>query len=218
MAREHFAIGNRRDHGAATGLDSARRMHPCLANNWCEYFAPLAESDLLADHVLVGAEVLSIERDLSAEEPATEDDDVVGFRIHLRDAEGEHADVVIDASGRLGRPFVRETSPADFYVLGAKSAAGDGGFRFLTGLAQIRDLFQIVADREVSICTPRFAEADRLAFGILALAAPEGRSVVSARIGCVTPSAWKQPVSRNASSVPGQPRWSSARSAGTRRA
>jgi flavin-dependent dehydrogenase len=73
-----------------------------------EYFLPLAASDLLVDSVLVGTEVLSIERDASPDEQPVAEDEVPGFRLHVRDAAGERvdtADVVIDASGAGAAAF-----------------------------------------------------------------------------------------------------------------
>jgi hypothetical protein len=114
------------------------------------YFLPLARSDLLADSVLAGCEVLSIERDESPDGQPAAEDEVPGFRLRVRDAAGERidtADVVMDASGATARQFDVEPAAADFYVLGAKSANAPNDFPFTTGLAQIRDLFRIIADR-----------------------------------------------------------------------
>ena len=142
------------------------------------YYLPLAQSDLLVDCVLVGTEVVMIDRDTEPGGGPIADDEVPGFRLRVRDARGEQiekADVVIDASGavrgagqslhaglRLGTedqrpvwtPSASTTNPArlltaepDCYILGAKSAIDPEGFRVADGLAQIRDLFTMIADR-----------------------------------------------------------------------
>jgi threonine dehydrogenase-like Zn-dependent dehydrogenase len=113
------------------------------------YFVPLAHSDLLADSVLVGTEVLSIERDASPDGQPPAEDEVPGFRLRVRDAAGERvdtADVVIDASGAMSSSFELGPREVDYYVLGTKSADVPGDFLFAEGLAQIRDLFRIIAD------------------------------------------------------------------------
>ena len=79
------------------------------------YFLPLADSDLLADCVLVGTEVLSIERDASPGDQTIAEDEVPGFRLRVCDAASERvdtADVVIDASARVLQHFVSRGDPA----------------------------------------------------------------------------------------------------------
>jgi flavin-dependent dehydrogenase len=136
------------------------------------YFLPLAQSDLLVDGIALGSEVIGIERDLAPGE-VVEEDEVAGFRLRIRTTSGESvetADVVVDASGvaenaaRLSFGAVAGADPvsanagdhspqrlvtaeADFYILGAKSTPVPAQFRFVDGLAQIRDLFTIIADR-----------------------------------------------------------------------
>lgn len=136
------------------------------------YFLPLAQSDLLVDGIALGSEVVGIERDLAPGE-VVEEDEVAGFRLRIRSASGESvetADVVIDASGAAENaaslsfgalagaesvpanagdhsPHRLVTAEADFYILGAKSRPATARFRFVDGLAQIRDLFTIIADR-----------------------------------------------------------------------
>jgi threonine dehydrogenase-like Zn-dependent dehydrogenase len=141
-----------------------------------QYFVPLAQSDLLVDNLLVGREVIGIERDLAPGE-LPEEDEVTGFRLRIRSTEGEEvetADIVIDTSGIVPAPdaerlvfgalrftedegeasIPNDTSPqrlltseADYYVLGIKSAKVPSEFRYVDGLRQIRDLFTIIADR-----------------------------------------------------------------------
>ncbi len=139
------------------------------------YFTPLARTDLLADCLKLGHEVLAIERDIEpGEEPAAEDE-LTGFRLRVRSAEGEKidkVDIVFDASGRrqtgedplsFGELRIAQvashqefastapqrliTAEPDFYILGAKSAPAGHDFQLVEGLAQIRDLFTIIADR-----------------------------------------------------------------------
>lgn len=74
------------------------------------YLRPLAESDLLADSLRLGQEVVAIGREnfLKGELPGAEERGEFDFRLLVRDAEGrdkiEHADVVLDASGVLATP------------------------------------------------------------------------------------------------------------------
>ncbi|HVU90544.1 MAG TPA: FAD-dependent oxidoreductase [Pirellulales bacterium] len=138
------------------------------------YFLLLAQSDLLVDSLYLGSAVIGIERDLSPGE-VVEEDEVAGFRLRIRTASSETeetVDVVIDASGpavtseadslafgallgtKRGQSTAGDLSPqrlltaeADYYVLGAKSAPVQSEFRFVDGLAQVRDLFTIIADR-----------------------------------------------------------------------
>lgn len=138
------------------------------------YFLPLAQSDLLVDHLLIGSEVIGLERDLQPGQ-IVEEDEVTGFRLRVRSPQGEQiesADVVIDASGagtaadaerllfgRLHDPVESsgqrdEQSPGrlvtaepDYYILGAKSAGSSNHLSYVDGLVQIRDLFTIIADR-----------------------------------------------------------------------
>ncbi len=138
------------------------------------YFLPLAQSDLLVDHLLIGSEIVGLERDLQPGQ-IVEEDEVTGFRLRVRSAAGEQietADVVIDASGAaapaeaerllFGRlrdpaespdqddalpPGRLVTAEPDYYILGAKSAGKPGTFSYVDGLVQIRDLFTIIADR-----------------------------------------------------------------------
>lgn len=68
------------------------------------YYQPLADSDLLVDRIHTETEVVGVERPPLAEGEIIEEDDVLGFKLKLRDASGEReveADVVIDASGLL---------------------------------------------------------------------------------------------------------------------
>lgn len=114
------------------------------------YFEPLAATDLLADALERGVEVLSVERDVSPDDEPVADDEVAGFRLSVSASGGQRvdrADVVIDASGAGTGSFGPTEADLDFYILGAKSAGSTGDFSFATGLAQIRDLFAIIADR-----------------------------------------------------------------------
>lgn len=72
------------------------------------YFLPLANSDLLVDHMHLGVEVLALGRDGLLKTDVVEEDVRIEapFRILLRDGAGAErvasADVVIDASGTFG--------------------------------------------------------------------------------------------------------------------
>jgi hypothetical protein len=116
------------------------------------YLAPLAETDLIADVLKLSTEVMAIRRN----EEDTE------FQIDCRDANGGEvvcsAEIVIDCTGRTGNRewFAEEAADselgflnpeADVYVLGGKSHSEDG-ISFAQGLAQIRDLFAILGERE----------------------------------------------------------------------
>lgn len=122
------------------------------AAEWREtYLARLAESDLIADVLRLGHEVVSVRRN--------EDD--TEFEIVCCDGNGEtifQADILIDCTGITGNRewFAKEEADqelgflnpeADFYVLGAKSRAADT-LSFAQGLSQIRDLFAILGERE----------------------------------------------------------------------
>jgi len=71
------------------------------------YYQPLAASDLLVDRIHTETTVVAIARPPLAEGEVVEEDDVLGFKLTLRDSSGEHqveADVVIDASGLVVEP------------------------------------------------------------------------------------------------------------------
>lgn len=120
---------------------------------WQEkYLLPLAESDLVADVLRLGTEVISVRR--------SEDDG--GFEIVCRDSSGNEAiaqaDIVIDCTGKAGNRSWFEPEDedqelgflnpeADVYVLGSKSRA-DVTVSFIEGLWQIRDLFAILGERD----------------------------------------------------------------------
>lgn len=117
-----------------------------------KYLLPLAESDLIADVLRLGTEVVSIRRNESDTE----------FEIVCRDRNGSDVifsgDIVIDCTGKATNPSWFEPDEedqdlgfmnpeADVYVLGSKSRA-EGTLSFIEGLCQIRDLFSILGERE----------------------------------------------------------------------
>jgi threonine dehydrogenase-like Zn-dependent dehydrogenase len=119
---------------------------------WREkYLLPLSKSDLVADVLRLGTEVLSIRRS----------DDDSDFEIVCSSNQGEkiaEVDIVIDCTGKAGNRdwFTEEEADpelgflnpeADVYVLGSKSRAA-GTLSFIEGLCQIRDLFAILGERE----------------------------------------------------------------------
>jgi threonine dehydrogenase-like Zn-dependent dehydrogenase len=120
---------------------------------WREaYLMPLSESDLIADVLKLSTEVTAIRRN--------EED--TAFQIECRNASGGEsvveAEIVIDCTGRTSDrhwfaeeaadPVLGFLNPdADVYVLGGKSCP-DTSFSFAQGLAQIRDLFAILGERE----------------------------------------------------------------------
>ncbi|TWU24668.1 FAD-dependent oxidoreductase [Bythopirellula polymerisocia] len=128
------------------------------ASEYCQcYLRPLAESDLLADSLHLGMEVQRISHD---------DED--GWRISCHSSSGHESvftsEVVLDISGTDSDHFVKvegedqvdeSTEPLsflnpapDYYVLGSKSRQSSFEFRFVEGLAQIRELFAILGERE----------------------------------------------------------------------
>jgi threonine dehydrogenase-like Zn-dependent dehydrogenase len=145
------------------GVAAMRAQHPEWVSSdgdksldavaWREkYLLPLAESDLVADVLRLGTEVISVRR--------SEDDSE--FEIVCRDMSGNEAitqtDIVIDCTGKAGNRSWFEPDEedqdlgflnpeADVYVLGSKSRA-DGATSFIEGLWQIRDLFAILGERE----------------------------------------------------------------------
>lgn len=121
------------------------------ATEWhMRYLAPLAGSDLIADILHLGHEVIGIARREMEEDEA--------FEIRVLTADGgevvHEADIVIDATGAsapawrgdfvVDKELGFANPEPDFYVLGAK-----GGAKSLqAGLVQIRDLFAILGERE----------------------------------------------------------------------
>lgn len=119
------------------------------------YLVPLAESDLLSDSLRLETEVQSIHRGK---------DDVwrINCKIPPEVQVQIDADIVLDVTGIAGATFVRNESveedpqdemsfknpTADFYVLGSKSSPGNQSFSFAEGLAQIRELFAILGERD----------------------------------------------------------------------
>lgn len=118
------------------------------------YLLPLAQSDLIADVLHLGTEVLSVDR--------RDEDDDVSFQIHCRDAEGKDivysAEIVIDAAGSpSSRDWFAATDEKseltflnpdpDYYILGSKSRP-EKPFCFAEGLEQIRELFAILGERD----------------------------------------------------------------------
>ena len=75
-----------------------------------DYLRPLAETDLIADHLRLGTEVLAVGKEelRKHELPGHEDRGDWSFRLLVRDSDGrqriELADVVIDATGVVGQP------------------------------------------------------------------------------------------------------------------
>lgn len=121
------------------------------AREWhAGYLAPLAESDLVADVLQLGHEVVGITRRDTPED--------VAFDVRCRNAEGAdvvfEADIVIDAAGANSPAWWEESAvdeelgfanpAADVYVIGAKGAAATCA----EGLRQIRDLFAILGERD----------------------------------------------------------------------
>lgn len=118
------------------------------------YLLPLAQSDLIADVLHLGTEVVSVDR--------RDDDEDVSFQIHCRGAGGNEivflADIVIDtAGGQSSRNWFSATDEEseltflnpdpDYYILGSKSRS-TGAFRFVERLEQIRELFAILGERD----------------------------------------------------------------------
>ena len=123
------------------------------ANEWYQgYLLPLAESDLVSEVLRLETTVIEIARG--------EDD--ADFQIRCRNSQDEdrvfEVDIILDATGINGsRTWFADgdsdveltflNPESDYYVLGSKSRS-DGEITFLEGLAQIRDLFAILGERE----------------------------------------------------------------------
>ncbi len=158
-------LGNYREHVSKLGLAALKAQdeawQPLVGSTLLTgrewhgaYLLPLAQSDLIADSLHLGTEVVSVDRH--------DEDDDVSFLIHCRDAEGKDivysADIVIDAAGSLSsRDWFAATDEEseltflnpdpDYYILGSKSRSA-GAFRFAEGLQQIRELFAILGERD----------------------------------------------------------------------
>ncbi len=123
------------------------------AVQWYEsYLLPLTESDLVSEILQLNTTVIEIARG----------DDDVDFQIRCRNSQGEErifeVDIILDATGINGsRSWFAEgdndvelsflNPDSDYYVLGSKSRPS-GQMTFVEGLAQIRDLFAILGERE----------------------------------------------------------------------
>lgn len=116
------------------------------------YLNPLAESDLVSDSLRLSMEVVSVSRD-------TEEAWLIACRSKLGQVTEFGADVVIDCRGKESENFFEEEGQsteslcflnpvADYYVLGSKSCVTAEEFPFASGLAQIRELFAILGERE----------------------------------------------------------------------
>ncbi len=123
------------------------------AAQWHEnYLLPLAESDLISEVLRLETTVIEI----------TRGDDDADFKIRCRNSQGEErifeVDIILDATGIDGsRTWFAEggndaelsflNPDSDYYVLGSKSRSS-GQMTFIEGLAQIRELFAILGERE----------------------------------------------------------------------
>lgn len=105
------------------------------------YFLPLAHSDLLVDHLHIGAEVLALGREGLLKTDVVDEETRINapFRILVRDASGAEriadADVVIDATGtygdhnwagKSGIPAIGETGAAERIEYGLPDLLGAG--------------------------------------------------------------------------------------------
>jgi hypothetical protein len=124
-------------------------------SQWREkYLLPLAASDLIVDVLHLGTEVTEITR--------RDEEDDESFDVRCRDSNGVEVtysvDIIVDATGAGGSrawfsaepadPEISFLNPdADYYVLGGKSRPGEP-FTFAEGIAQIRELFAILGERE----------------------------------------------------------------------
>ena len=123
------------------------------AAQWHEnYLLLLAESDLISEILQLNTTVIEIARG----------DDDADFQIRCRSSQNEdrifEVDIIIDVTGINGSHAWFEHTEgeselsflnpdSDYYVLGSKSRS-TGQFSFVEGLAQIRDLFAILGERE----------------------------------------------------------------------
>ena len=112
------------------------------------YLLPLAQTDLIVDHLRVNTTVVAVERE--PQEP-----EEFSFRVISRDVTGEErADIfegVLDCTGGSGNAnWARSggiTEP-HFHILGERSHGEGSQFRMTDGYEQIRLLFAILGDRE----------------------------------------------------------------------
>ncbi len=167
-AGERILDGPFREHASTLGVAALAAQNSkwqcpagatilSAAEYYRSYLAPLAESDLIADSLRLGMEVQSVNRS-----------EIGAWRIGCRSHTGYEsefaADGLIDITGSGSDFFFRgETDDeddqvpeslsflnpvADYYVLGSKSSKPGESFRFAEGLAQIRELFAILGERE----------------------------------------------------------------------
>jgi hypothetical protein len=157
--------------------DAPRDDELLTGNEWVDrYLLPLSQTDLLADHLRLHSNVVSVGKDelFNEDIPAASEQGDFPFRILFRDASGaEHSylcDAVLDCTECIagpdpgdadcleqkfaGLPEPMQPAP-NFYILGAaklpagraKSSGDPSSFLFSAGLKQIRDLFAIIGDR-----------------------------------------------------------------------
>lgn len=167
-AGERMLDGPFREHASTLGVAALAAQNSkwqCPAGStiltaaeyYHSYLAPLAESDLIADSLRLGMEVQCVNRS-----------EVDTWQISCCSQTGYEsafaADALIDTTGAGSACFFRgeagdeeDQSPeslsflnpvADYYVLGSKSSKPGEFFRFTEGLAQIRELFAILGERE----------------------------------------------------------------------
>lgn len=132
------------------------------------YLAPLAATDLLADHLRLQTTVDAVEREARSSEEIDDDVQAWSFRVLSRSRDGEEQvelfHGVLDCTGVVNRTPWRgvnpppsassatirlpyHTSEASYYILGSKSSPPGSDFQFQDGLSQIRDAFAIIGDR-----------------------------------------------------------------------
>ncbi|MDZ4656628.1 MAG: NAD-binding protein [Bythopirellula sp.] len=165
LAKDTEVIGHFGELASTLGVSALKAQNPdwqALAAStklssaeWHDtYLMPLADSDLIADVLHLNTEVVTIER--------RDDEEDVSFQIRCRDEQGTEsvyeADIVIDATGIAGNRswFSAQDADgewsflnpeADYYILGGKTRR-DGQITFGEGLAQIRELFAILGERD----------------------------------------------------------------------
>jgi len=115
------------------------------------YVVPLAQTDLVADHLRLHTAVVAIRKEelLPGDFAGHEDEPGWAFHVQSRSLSGEEQneafDGVLDCTGVSSPPF--HTSEPNYHILGSKSRGSVSDFTFQDGLTQIREVFAILGDR-----------------------------------------------------------------------
>lgn len=126
-------------------------------NQWLEwYLAPLATTDLIAEHLRLHTAVVGVSKvEAAASDASPEDEDSPpSLIVFSRQCAGEEQSAafhgILDCTGTEATGFwvdLEDQVASGFYVLGSKSGCRSDNFPFQHGLNQIRDLFADLGDR-----------------------------------------------------------------------